>query len=44
MEIFDIFFNLDVMQRAFPILMRGLLNTLLLGASAIVVGGSLGRL
>lgn len=44
MEIFDIFFNLDVMQRAFPILMRGLLNTLLLGASAILVGGSLGVL
>jgi len=44
MEIFDIFFNLDVMRRAFPILMRGMLNTLLLGAAAILFGGVLGVL
>lgn len=44
MEILDIFFNLDVMRRAFPILMRGLVNTLLLGAAAIVFGGILGVL
>lgn len=44
MEIIDIFFNLDVMRRAFPILMRGLLNTILLGASAIFFGGILGVL
>lgn len=44
MEIFDIFFNLDVMRRAFPILMRGLTNTLLLGGAAIVFGGIFGVL
>jgi len=44
MEIFDIFFNLDVMRRAFPILMRGLTNTLLLGGAAIVFGGMFGVL
>lgn len=42
MEIFDIFFNLDVMRRALPILMRGLTNTMLLGAAAIVFGGIFG--
>nr|WP_319247607.1 amino acid ABC transporter permease [uncultured Celeribacter sp.] len=42
MEIIDIFFNIDVMQRAFPILMRGLLNTILLGFASIVLGGILG--
>ncbi|MDO6724914.1 amino acid ABC transporter permease [Celeribacter halophilus] len=44
MEIIDIFFNIDVMRRAFPIIMRGLMNTLLLGSAAIVVGGTLGIL
>jgi polar amino acid transport system permease protein len=44
MEIFDIFFNLDVMRRSFPILMRGLVNTLLLGSAATVFGGILGVL
>lgn len=44
MEIFDIFFNLDVMRRAFPILLRGLVNTLLLGAAATLFGGILGVL
>ena len=44
MEIFDIFFNLDVMRRAFPILMRGLVNTILLGFAAIFFGGILGVL
>lgn len=42
MEIFEIFFNLDVMRRAFPILMRGLVNTLALGAASIFFGGILG--
>lgn len=39
MEIIDIFFNPDIMARSFPILMRGLWNTVLLGAVAIVCGG-----
>jgi polar amino acid transport system permease protein len=42
MSVFEIFFNLDILQRAFPILLRGLLNTLLLGAVAIVAGSLLG--
>lgn len=42
MEIMDIFFNLEVMRKAFPILLRGLLNTVLLGLAAIVFGGILG--
>tara|TARA_R110002124_G_scaffold270552_1_gene439079 strand:- start:10044 stop:10715 length:672 start_codon:yes stop_codon:yes gene_type:complete len=44
MEIFDIFFNLDITRRSFPILMRGLVNTLLLGSAATVFGGILGVL
>lgn len=44
MEILDIFFNWAVMQKAFPILLRGLGNTILLGAFAIVFGGILGVL
>ncbi|MGD9862027.1 MAG: amino acid ABC transporter permease [Pseudodonghicola sp.] len=39
MEILDIFFNIEVMRKAFPILLRGLGNTLLLGLAAIVFGG-----
>lgn len=42
MEIIDIFFNASVMARALPILVRGLANTLMLGAAAIVFGGILG--
>lgn len=42
MEIIDIFFNTDVMAKALPILLRGLANTLLLGAASIVVGGIFG--
>lgn len=44
MEIIDIFFNPSVMARALPILVRGLANTLMLGAAAIVFGGILGVL
>ncbi|WP_306119319.1 MULTISPECIES: amino acid ABC transporter permease [unclassified Roseitalea] len=44
MEIIDIFFNLSVLERAFPALLRGVWNTLLLGATAIVVGGIAGVL
>lgn len=42
MTALDIFFNLDVMRRALPILLMGLTNTLLLGATAIVLGTALG--
>lgn len=42
MSALDIFFNLSVLQRAFPILLRGLGNTLLLGATAIILGSLLG--
>lgn len=42
MNALDIFFNLDVLGRAFPILLRGLGMTLLLGAVAIVAGTVLG--
>ncbi len=38
MSAIDIFFNLHVLAQAFPILLRGLGNTLLLGATAIVLG------
>lgn len=39
MDVIDIFFNWSVLQRSFPILMRGLTNTILLGIAAIVFGG-----
>lgn len=42
MSAVDIFFNWDVMVRAFPILMRGLWMTLLLGVTAIIFGTALG--
>ncbi|WAJ28136.1 amino acid ABC transporter permease [Antarcticirhabdus aurantiaca] len=42
MGLIDTFFNAEVMARAFPILLRGLWNTLLLGATAIVFGCILG--
>lgn len=42
MNALDIFFNLDVLGRAFPILLRGLGMTLMLGAVAIVAGTVLG--
>lgn len=38
MNAIDIFFNWSVLLKAFPILLRGLGNTLLLGATAIVLG------
>ena len=38
MNAIDIFFNWSVLLRAFPILIRGLGNTLMLGATAIVLG------
>ena len=42
MNAIDIFFNMDVLRRAFPILLQGLGMTLLLGATAIVAGTALG--
>ncbi len=42
MDAVDIFFNADVMRRAFPILLRGLGMTLALGVTAIVMGTALG--
>lgn len=42
MSAIDIFFNMDVMARAFPILLRGLWMTLLLGITAIIFGSALG--
>lgn len=44
MTLLDTFFNSQVMISAFPILMRGLLNTLLLGLLAIGIGVPLGLL
>lgn len=38
MNAIDIFFNADVMRKAFPILLRGLGNTLLLSVTAITLG------
>lgn len=44
MELIDTFFNWDVMVRAFPILMRGLGNTLMLGIVTIFIGTIAGLL
>lgn len=42
MDAIDIFFNIDVLRRSIPILLRGLGNTLLLGVVAILCGSLLG--
>ncbi|MFN3294009.1 MAG: amino acid ABC transporter permease [Gemmobacter sp.] len=42
MDAIDIFFNIDVLRRSVPILLRGLGNTLMLGAVAILCGTALG--
>ena len=44
MSAIDIFFNLSVLQRAFPMLLRGLWYTASLGVTAIVLGSLLGSL
>jgi len=44
MDLIDTFFNGAVLVRAFPILLRGLGNTLLLGAVSIVFGSCAGLL
>lgn len=38
MSALDIFFNVDILMRSFPILLRGLVNTILLGLVSIVFG------
>jgi polar amino acid transport system permease protein len=42
MELINTFFNWDILVRSVPILLRGLKNTLLLGVTAIILGGLLG--
>jgi polar amino acid transport system permease protein len=42
MELINTFFNWDILVRSFPILMRGLGNTLLLGCVSIVIGSIAG--
>lgn len=42
MELINTFFNFDILVRSFPILMRGLSNTLLLGISSIFWGTAAG--
>lgn len=44
MNAIDIFFNLSVLQRALPMLLRGLWYTAALGTTAIVLGSILGSL
>ncbi len=44
MTLFDTFFNTQVMMDSFPALMRGLLNTFLLGLMSIGIGVPLGML
>lgn len=44
MDLIDTFFNGPVLVRAFPILLRGLVNTLLLGCASIVIGSIAGLL
>ncbi len=42
MELLDVFFNLDVLRRAWPLLLLGLWTTVLLGAASIVLGIAFG--
>lgn len=44
MSAIDIFFNVDILWKAFPLLLKGLLNTVLLGITAIVFGTGIGIL
>jgi polar amino acid transport system permease protein len=44
MDLVSTFFNWDVMVRAFPMLMRGIGNTIMLGCAAIFFGGIAGLL
>jgi len=42
LDLFEVFFNLDVLRRSLPLLLRGLWTTILLGAVSIVLGLVLG--
>lgn len=42
MDLFEVFFNLDVLRRSLPLLLRGLWTTVVLGAVSIVLGLLLG--
>ncbi|MGO4830707.1 ABC transporter permease subunit, partial [Rhizobiaceae sp. 2RAB30] len=42
MGLIETFFNWEVLVRAFPMLLRGLGNTVLLGVAAVFFGGLLG--
>ena len=44
MELINTFFNWEILVRSFPMLLRGLSNTLLLGCASIVFGGVAGLL
>ena len=44
MSAIDIFFNVEILWKAFPLLLSGLLNTVLLGVVAIVFGTGIGIL
>lgn len=42
MSAIDIFFNVDILRKSFPLLLGGLFNTVLLGLVAIVFGTTIG--
>lgn len=42
MSAIDIFFNIDILWKSFPLLLKGLLNTVMLGVVAIVCGTLIG--
>ena len=42
MDLFEVFFNLDVLRRSLPLLLRGLWTTILLGSVSILLGLLLG--
>ena len=44
MSAIDIFFNVEILWKAFPLLLAGLVNTVLLGIVAIVAGTTIGIL
>lgn len=44
MELIETFFNWEILVRSFPILLRGLWNTLLLGCASIIFGSIAGLL
>lgn len=44
MQLIETFFNWEILVRSFPMLLRGVGNTLLLGCASIVIGGAAGLL